>query len=156
MANDNHSKYDDSNQYNDEWHNYDSLAFLLSRFGDNNPDNSPTFPPHNGASTRVSAFMMNDIDAILMDDDYTTHRTTSPTTMCEFRAEITTSPFEDSFYDESYVQGKRSNPNLRDVPLRQSIAQTNAHILQRIHGRTDNLKRHRYPRKPHIPSGVYA
>jgi hypothetical protein len=31
-ANDNHSEYDESNQYNNEWHNDDSLVFL-SRFG---------------------------------------------------------------------------------------------------------------------------
>jgi hypothetical protein len=46
---DNHSEYDDSNQYNDE----SSFAFL-SRFGDNDPDDSPAFPPHNGAPTRAS------------------------------------------------------------------------------------------------------
>jgi hypothetical protein len=57
---DNHSEYDDSNQYDDEWHTDDSLAFL-SRFGDNDPDNSPAYPPPNGAPTRAIAFMMDDM-----------------------------------------------------------------------------------------------
>jgi hypothetical protein len=39
---DNRSEYDDSNQYDNEWQADDSLAFL-SRFGDNDPDNSPGY-----------------------------------------------------------------------------------------------------------------
>jgi hypothetical protein len=59
--------------------------------------------------------MMDDMGAILMGDDYTTHLATSPPTIRQVRVETTTSPIEDSFYDESYIQGKRNNPDLRDV-----------------------------------------
>jgi hypothetical protein len=119
---DNHSKLDDSNQYDDEWHTDDSLTFL-SRFGDNDPDNSPDFPPPNGASTRVTAFMMDDMGTILMDDYYTPHPAISTLAPCQDRSGenharshgTTTSPIKDSFYDESYVQGKRNSPDLRDV-----------------------------------------
>ena len=68
--------------------------------------------------------MMDDMGTILMDDDaYTLHPAISAVILCQDRVGenhtrlhgTTTSPIEDSFYDESYVQGKRNNPNLRDV-----------------------------------------
>jgi hypothetical protein len=71
---DNDSEYNDSNQYDDEWHTDDSLVFF-SRFEYNDPDRSPDFPPptSNGAPTRATAFMMDDMSTILKDDDYTPH-----------------------------------------------------------------------------------
>jgi hypothetical protein len=74
---DNRSEYDDSNQYDNEWQTDDSFAFL-SRFGDNDPDNSPGYPPPDSAPTRATAFMMDDMGTILLDDDYTPHQQPRP------------------------------------------------------------------------------
>jgi hypothetical protein len=60
---------------------------------------------------------------ILMDDDYTPHPAASALNLCQDQVGenhtrvngTTTSPIEDSFYDELYVQGKRNNSDLRDV-----------------------------------------
>jgi hypothetical protein len=86
---DNHSEYDDSHQYDDDWHTDDSLAFL-SRFGDNDPDNSHDFHPPNGAPTRATAFMKDNMGAILMDDDYTPTQQSRPSLYAKTRlAKIT-------------------------------------------------------------------
>jgi hypothetical protein len=63
--------------------------------------------------------MMDDMGTILMDDDYTPRLAISALALCQDRVGenhtrlygTTTSPIEDSFYDESYVQGKRPRPS---------------------------------------------
>jgi hypothetical protein len=109
---DDYSEHDDSHQYGNEWQTDDSLAFL-SRFGDNDSDNSPGYPPADSAPTRATAFMMDDMGTILLDDNDTPAQAVSDLTPCQDQVgakpthtHVTMTPStDDSFYDEPYVQG---------------------------------------------------
>ena len=62
------SGQDDTDHHDDDWKTDNSLVFL-SRFGDNHPDSSSVYLPPDYVPTCTTAFMMDDMGTIFLEDN---------------------------------------------------------------------------------------